>query len=129
LDLVWRLCHSSSGCPGSILVTSCGICGLQNDAGAGFLRVRPFTLSILTPQTAPYWSIIRGRNNRPTVAGVPNAFGLTSPHESVWNSHMDLTKLVHQCVCCQCLRTQVATNMHPYVRHQSYRHISNCSKY
>jgi hypothetical protein len=48
-------------------VKSCGICGRQSGAGAGFLRVLWFPLTILIPPTAPHSSsaIIRGWYNRP----------------------------------------------------------------
>jgi hypothetical protein len=54
-------------------VYSCGICGGQSGAGAGFLRVLQFPLSIfitpISPQSAS--PIIRGWYNRPVVAAVP----------------------------------------------------------
>jgi hypothetical protein len=37
-------------------VVSCGICGGQNETGAGFLRVLRFPLPILIPPTASYSS-------------------------------------------------------------------------
>jgi hypothetical protein len=49
-------------------VGSCGICGEQSGAGAGFLRVLRFPLPILIPPTAPHsssMSIVRGWYNRP----------------------------------------------------------------
>lgn len=54
LDLVLRLCHSSSVWPGSIIMRSFRICGLQNDTGARLLRVRRFTQSIPIQRTAQY---------------------------------------------------------------------------
>jgi hypothetical protein len=46
---------------------SCGICGGQSGAGAGFLRALQFPLPILIPPTAPHSSssIIRSWYNRP----------------------------------------------------------------
>jgi hypothetical protein len=54
-------------------VWSCGICGGQSGAGAGFLRVLRFTLSIFIPPIAPQSSlpIIWDLYNRPEVAAVP----------------------------------------------------------
>jgi hypothetical protein len=47
-------------------VNSCGICGGQSGAAAGFIRVLRFPLPILSPSTAPRSSssIIRGWYNR-----------------------------------------------------------------
>jgi hypothetical protein len=60
-------------------IMSCGICGGQSVTGAGFLRVLRFPLPILIPPTAPHSSssITRDRYNRPIVATVPSALGLT----------------------------------------------------
>jgi hypothetical protein len=54
-------------------VYSCGICGGQSGAGAGFLRVHPFPLPIFIPPIAPQSSssIIWCLYNRPEVAAVP----------------------------------------------------------
>jgi hypothetical protein len=54
-------------------VLSCGICGRQSGAGAGFLRVLRFSLPIFIPPISPQSpsSIIRGWYNRPVVATVP----------------------------------------------------------
>jgi hypothetical protein len=51
---------------------SSGICGGQNGAGAGFLRVLRFPLLIFIPPIAPQSpsSIIWGWYNRPEVAAV-----------------------------------------------------------
>jgi hypothetical protein len=46
-------------------VRSCGICGGQSSAGAGFLRVLPFPLPILIPPTASHSSSSIIRDNRP----------------------------------------------------------------
>jgi hypothetical protein len=46
-------------------VWSSGICGGQSGAGAGFLRVLRFPLSIFIPPNSPSSSIIRGWYNRP----------------------------------------------------------------
>jgi hypothetical protein len=61
-------------------VWSCGICGGQNGAGAGFLRVLQFPLPICIPPIAPQSpsSIIWGSYNRPEVAAVP--VDLVPPH-------------------------------------------------
>jgi hypothetical protein len=61
-------------------VWSCGICGGQGGAGAGFLRVLRFPLPILIPPIAPQSpsSIILGLYNRPEVAAVP--VDLVPPH-------------------------------------------------
>jgi hypothetical protein len=60
-------------------VWSCGICGGQSGAGAGFLRVLRFPLSIIIPPSAPQSpsSIIWGWYNRPVVAAVPSGLSLT----------------------------------------------------
>jgi hypothetical protein len=54
-------------------VYSCGICGGQSGAGAGFLRVLPFPLPIFIPTISLQSPspIIRGWYNRPVVAAVP----------------------------------------------------------
>jgi hypothetical protein len=58
-------------------VWSCGICGGQSGAGAGFLQVLRFPLLIFIPPIAPQSpsSIIWGLYSRPEVAAVPS--GLT----------------------------------------------------
>jgi hypothetical protein len=55
-------------------VWSCGICGGQSGAGAGFLRVLRFPLPIRIPPVAPQSpsSIIWGLYKRPEVAAVPS---------------------------------------------------------
>jgi hypothetical protein len=60
-------------------VWSCGICGGQSGAGAGFLRVLRFSLPLFIPPIAPQSpsSIIWGRYNRPVVAAVPSGLSLT----------------------------------------------------
>jgi hypothetical protein len=60
---------------------SCGICGGQRGAGAGFLRVLRFPLPIFIPPTAPQSpsSIIWGLYIRPEVAAVPR--DLVPPHK------------------------------------------------
>jgi hypothetical protein len=60
---------------------SCGICGGQSGAGAGFLRVLRFPLPIFIPSIAPQSpsSIIWGLYNRPEVAAVPR--DLVPPHK------------------------------------------------
>jgi hypothetical protein len=59
-------------------VRSCGVCGGQSGAGAGFLRVFRFPLPILIPPTAPHSSsITRGWYSRPVVAAVPSGLSLT----------------------------------------------------
>jgi hypothetical protein len=61
-------------------VWSCGICGGQSGAVAGFLRVLRFPLPIFIPPIAPQSpsSIIWGLYNRPEVAAVPRV--LVLPH-------------------------------------------------
>jgi hypothetical protein len=61
-------------------VWSCGICGRQSGAGAGFLRILRFPLSIFIPPIAPQSpsSIIWGLYNRPEVAVVPSGLSPTS---------------------------------------------------
>jgi hypothetical protein len=53
---------------------SCGICGGQSGAGAGFLRVLRFPLPIFIPPISPQSpsSITWGLYNRPVVAAVPS---------------------------------------------------------
>jgi hypothetical protein len=53
-------------------VWSCGICGEQSGAGAGFLRVLRFPLPIFIPPVSPQSPspIIRGWYKRPVVAAV-----------------------------------------------------------
>jgi hypothetical protein len=60
-------------------VWSCGICGGQSGAGAGFLRLRRFPLPIFIPPIAPQSpsSIIWGLYNRPEVAAVPSGLSPT----------------------------------------------------
>jgi hypothetical protein len=60
-------------------VWSCGICGGQSGAGAGFLRVLRFPPSIFIPPIAPQSpsSIIWSLYNRPEVAAVPSGLSLT----------------------------------------------------
>jgi hypothetical protein len=60
-------------------VWSCGICGRQCGAGAGFLRVLRFPLPIFIPPISPQSpsSIIWGLYNRPEVAAVPSGLSLT----------------------------------------------------
>jgi hypothetical protein len=60
-------------------VWSCGICGGQSGAGAGFLRVLWFPLPIFVPPIAPQSpsSVIWGLCNRPEVAAVPSGLSPT----------------------------------------------------
>jgi hypothetical protein len=60
---------------------SCGICGGQSGAGAGFLRVLWFPQPIFIPPIALQSpsSIIWGFYNRPEVAAVPSGLSLTPP--------------------------------------------------
>jgi hypothetical protein len=60
-------------------VWSCGICGGQSGAGAGFLRVLRFPLPIFIPPISPQSpsSIIWGLYNRPVVAAVPSGLSPT----------------------------------------------------
>jgi hypothetical protein len=60
-------------------VWSCGICGGQSGAEAGFLRVLQFPLPIFIPPVAPQSlsSIIWRWYNRPVVTAVPSGLGLT----------------------------------------------------
>jgi hypothetical protein len=60
-------------------VWSCGICGGQSGARAGFLRVLRFPLPIFIPPISPQSpsSIIWGWYNRPVVAAVPSGLSLT----------------------------------------------------
>jgi hypothetical protein len=53
-------------------VYSCGICGGQSGAGAGFLRVLRFPQPIFIPPISPQSPspIIRGWYNRPVVAAI-----------------------------------------------------------
>jgi hypothetical protein len=62
-------------------VRSCGICGGQSGAGAGFLRVLRFPLPIFIAPVAlqSSSSIIWGLYNRPEVAAVPR--DLVPPHK------------------------------------------------
>jgi hypothetical protein len=62
-------------------VWSCGICGGQNGAGAGFLRVLRFPLPTFIPPIAPQSSssVIWGLYNTPEVAAVPR--DLIPPHQ------------------------------------------------
>jgi hypothetical protein len=60
-------------------VWSCGICGGQSGAGAGFLRVLRFSLPIFIPPIAPQSpsSIIWGLYNKPEVTAVPSGLSPT----------------------------------------------------
>jgi hypothetical protein len=60
-------------------ILSCGICGRQSGAGAGFLRVLRFPLPIFIPPIAPQSpsSIIWGLYNTPEVAAVPSGLSPT----------------------------------------------------
>jgi hypothetical protein len=62
-------------------VWSCGICGGQNGAGAGFLGVLRFPLPIFIPPIAPQSpsSIIWGLYNRPEMAAVSGGLSPTLP--------------------------------------------------
>jgi hypothetical protein len=64
-------------------VWSCGICGRQSSAGAGFLRVLRFPLPIFILPIAPKSpsSIIQGWYNKPIVTAVPSGLSLTPPQE------------------------------------------------
>jgi hypothetical protein len=64
---------------GRTRVWSCGICGGQIGAGAGFLRVLRFPLPIFIPPIAlqSSSSIIWGLYNRPVVAAVPSGLSPT----------------------------------------------------
>jgi hypothetical protein len=66
-------------------VWSCGICGGQSGAGAGFLRVLRVSLPIFIPPIAPQSpsSIIWGLYNRPEVAAVPRDFVPTQKNKNV----------------------------------------------
>jgi hypothetical protein len=61
-------------------ISSCGICGGQSGAGAGFLRVYLFPLLICIPPVSAQSlsSIICGWYNRPVVAAVPSELSLIS---------------------------------------------------
>jgi hypothetical protein len=63
----------------AVRVWSCGICGGQSGAGAGFLRVLLFPLPIFVPPIAPQSpsSIIWALYNRPKVAAVPSRLSPT----------------------------------------------------
>jgi hypothetical protein len=60
-------------------IWSCGICGGQSGAEAGFLRVLRFPLPIFILPIAPQSpsSIICGWYNRPVVSAVPSELSLT----------------------------------------------------
>jgi hypothetical protein len=60
-------------------VWSCGSCGRQSGAGAGFLRVLWFPLPIFIPPISPQSPlyIIWGWYNRPVLAAVPSGLSLT----------------------------------------------------
>jgi hypothetical protein len=66
-------------------IWSCGICGGESGAGAGFLRVLRFPLPIFIPPIAPQSSssIIWGLYNRPEVAAVPSGLSPTPIKKSV----------------------------------------------
>jgi hypothetical protein len=62
-------------------IWSCGICGGQSGAEAGFLRVLRFALPIFIPPIAPQSPssiIIWGLYNRPEVAAVPSGHSPTT---------------------------------------------------
>jgi hypothetical protein len=67
-------------------VWSCGICGGQSGAGAGFLQVLRFPLPIFIPPIAPQSpsSIMWGLSNRPEVAAVPSGLSPTPRKKSPW---------------------------------------------
>jgi hypothetical protein len=74
---------------------SCGICGGQNDTGAGFLRVLRFPLSVLIPPTAPHSSsITRGWYNRP-VSGRRTKWTV-SPHNKKLKKEKTKHVALHQ---------------------------------
>jgi hypothetical protein len=66
-------------------VWSCGICGGQSGAGAGFLRVLWFPLPVFIPPIAPqsFSSIIWGLYSRPEVAAVPSGVSPTPPKKEI----------------------------------------------
>jgi hypothetical protein len=72
-------------------IWSCGICGGQSGAGAGFLRVLRFPLPIFIPPIAPQSpsSIIWGLYNRPEVAAIPSGHSPT-PLRTRWHRPTDL---------------------------------------
>jgi hypothetical protein len=87
-----RLRHSSGRFPAAAArvrshVRSCGIFGGKSGAGARFLRVLWFPLTILIPPTASHSSssMVRGRYIGQTVADVPSGFSLTPPKETIKN--------------------------------------------
>jgi hypothetical protein len=59
-------------------VWSSGICGGQSGAGAGFLLVLRFPLSIFIPPYSPSSQSPGGMYNRPEVADVPSGPSLDS---------------------------------------------------
>jgi hypothetical protein len=70
----WR---NAKCCPARVL--SCGICGGQSGAGAGFLRVLRFPLPIFIPSiTKQSPSTMWGWYNGPIVAAVPSGLSLTT---------------------------------------------------
>jgi hypothetical protein len=72
-------------------VWSCGICGGQSGAGAGFLQVLRFPLPIFIPPIASQSpsSIIWGLYNRPEVAAVPSGL---SPTPQIKNKKKQLSE-------------------------------------
>jgi hypothetical protein len=61
-------------------VRSCGICGGHSGTGAGFLRLRRFTLPVLIPPTATHTSSFGAGTVGQIVADVPSGVSLTSAH-------------------------------------------------
>jgi hypothetical protein len=95
---------------------SCGICGGQSDAGAGFLRVLRFPLPIFIPPIAPQSpsSIIWGLYNRPEVAAVPS--GLSPTPLIINNNNVRMT--VYHVTLAQkgmCLWCDAHACVHAYV--------------
>jgi hypothetical protein len=87
---------------------SCGICGGQSGAGAGFLLVLRFPLPILIPPTAPQSSsVIRGWYNRPIVAAVPSGLSLTIPTQNNINKRETIKRNI--VLCCVLYSESVKT--------------------
>jgi hypothetical protein len=75
VNKVWEVCDNSIAVQLLCFCTSCGICGGQSGAGAGFHRVLLFPLPIFIPPISPQSPspIIRGWYNRPVGAAALKA--------------------------------------------------------
>jgi hypothetical protein len=103
-------------------VRSCGICGGQSGAGAGFLRVHRFPLPIFIPPIAPQSSssIIWGLYNRPEVAAVPSGFSPTPQKKTARQTYIRVADQYTNCWT-WFARSSVGSDSSLVIRHSTAR--------